>query len=722
MTTTLELEEFTPAFTSSTGERRRTHLCTTPADLARLEAAWRLLGQQTGGPIEQFDWAATCVAAAADRSVGLTLPGRQLRVIAAVHNDRLVGVLPLECKRVHGVRRLVMLGVDELHEPMGPLAADPQALRQLAAAVAEQRHPVVLDRLVVDTAALDTLRRELGRRGAVVVRQQPSYPWIPLDGSWEEPEKHLNSGRRSDLRRSRRKAEKLGEVATEIVSPRPDELDALLDEAFAVEARSWKGLEGTALARDAARAAFYCKYAHAACRQDSLRMCFLRIGGRAVATQIAVMAGGVMTGVVQGGGFWLLKIGYDAEFSDCSPGMLLLRDSIAYAARAGCSSFEFLGQSEPWIAIWTDCERPCVSLRMYPHNVHGATALAADAAFKLSGRVAAKTRQITARVRGAAKACVMPLVKRAARRYIAGNKLGDALRVKEQLAAQGHWTTIGYWDAEGDSARAVADQYLAGLDALVQESPDCYLSIKLPALRFSSELLSEVAERAVGHVYKRARPTCRLARGPNGPSIVGHVYKRAPRRIHFDALAPETADRTREMIDELLTAVPGIDLGCTLPGRWRRSPQDARWAVERGLFVRVVKGQWADPQEPGRDPRAGYLEVIDQLAGRARRVAVATHDPDLAADALRRLRAAGTPCDLELLHGLPMRRAIKKARELGVGVRVYVPYGETYLPYALSQIRRRPRILWWLAKDAVASLLPYHRERGAGNRTSNVQH
>ena len=52
-----------------------------------------------------------------------------------------------------------------------------------------------------------------------------------------------------------------------------------------------------------------------------------------------------------------------------------------------------------------------------------------------------------------------------------------------------------------------------------------------------------------------------------------------------------------------------------------------------------------------------------------------------------------------------MRRSIKQARELGIGVRVYVPYGAAYMPYALSQIRRQPRVLWWLVRDAVASWL-----------------
>jgi proline dehydrogenase len=84
-------------------------------------------------------------------------------------------------------------------------------------------------------------------------------------------------------------------------------------------------------------------------------------------------------------------------------------------------------------------------------------------------------------------------------------------------------------------------------------------------------------------------------------------------------------------------------------------------------------------------------------------VGVATHDPLLAAEAIRRLQAAGTPCVQELLYGLPMRTQVAQARQLKVGVRIYVPYGQAYMPYALSQIRRKPRIVWWLLRDLVAS-------------------
>jgi proline dehydrogenase len=50
---------------------------------------------------------------------------------------------------------------------------------------------------------------------------------------------------------------------------------------------------------------------------------------------------------------------------------------------------------------------------------------------------------------------------------------------------------------------------------------------------------------------------------------------------------------------------------------------------------------------------------------------------------------------------LPLKASLQVAREKNAPVRLYVPYGNAWVPYCLSQIRKRPRILWWIAQDAI---------------------
>jgi proline dehydrogenase len=200
-----------------------------------------------------------------------------------------------------------------------------------------------------------------------------------------------------------------------------------------------------------------------------------------------------------------------------------------------------------------------------------------------------------------------------------------------------------------------------------------YLSIKLPALRFSHERTIEVAAAAKSHGV----------------------------RLHCDSHDIETTGQMQSLVDAILQQ--GTTVSYTLPGRWQRSLDDADWAAERGLTVRVVKGQWADPADPDRDLRGGYLEVIERLAGKSSHVAVASHDVPLAAQAIRRLQATRTSCSLELLYGLPLGESLKMAESLGVGVRVYVPYGAAYLPYALGKLKHNPRMAWWLLRDLLGA-------------------
>lgn len=284
---------------------------------------------------------------------------------------------------------------------------------------------------------------------------------------------------------------------------------------------------------------------------------------------------------------------------------------------------------------------------------------------------------------------VRPRLRRAAevlaRHHVAGETAAQAGQVAQRFAARGITTTLGYWDRPGDTPADVTTEYLACLDALTPGRPG-YVSVKLTALG--------LAEPETDRVLARA-------------ATLG-------RRVHLDAMDHPSAGPMLAALAGIRQRHPDADLGHTLPARWPRSVADARAAVELGAAVRVVKGQWADPDAPDVDRRAGFLQVVDALAGRAREVAVASHDVPLAAEAVRRLRAAGTPCVLELLYGLPMRASLRRAREQDVDVRVYVPYGTAYLPYALGALRREPGKIVWLARDVAGLLTDATRERIGG--------
>jgi proline dehydrogenase len=240
-------------------------------------------------------------------------------------------------------------------------------------------------------------------------------------------------------------------------------------------------------------------------------------------------------------------------------------------------------------------------------------------------------------------------------RHVAGE---DATAAARSVRRLGRPVSAGYFQASSATPAGIAASYcalareLAGTDAL--------LALKAPALGFEEALISTIAEVGMPLV--------------------------------FDSLTESHADRT-------LALAEAYSAGAALPARWRRSSADAARLRDGRCRVRLVKGEWADPQGDVVDVGQAYLDLARTLAGRSAPVGVATHDPELAEATLRILLDAGTPCELEQLRGLPCRRTMTVARKLGVPVRVYYPFGPGWWPYAVDKALARPYLPLWALRD-----------------------
>jgi CelD/BcsL family acetyltransferase involved in cellulose biosynthesis len=332
--------------------------------------AWQRLEAKASLPMQSHAYASALAST--------LLAGADIRVFFIAQGKDIAALLPL-CREPGPFGRWTIIGAHEVCEPDDALCADAEAARRLAEAIVRDGRALEVDRVPVGSLLIPALRGAMRGKGLVSVRPATPTPTIALDESWKDPSSRFNSGRRSDFRRSARRAGEYGDVSFEIVSPGPDEFDAVFDEAVAVELRSWKREAGTAIAADRAKENCFRHFFRSACEEGTFRIAFMRIGGQPVAMQMALESLDR---------YWLFKIGFDEDYGRCSPGTLLMLHTIGWAAERELKAYELLGNVEPWIAhFWTREGHDCVCLRAYPFNAQGAVAFAGDAGTWLRKRL-----------------------------------------------------------------------------------------------------------------------------------------------------------------------------------------------------------------------------------------------------------------------------------------------------------------------------------------------
>jgi CelD/BcsL family acetyltransferase involved in cellulose biosynthesis len=248
------------------------------------------------------------------------------------------------------------------------VAADDAAVRAVADALFGARiRTVRLGRLAGDGAGRTGLEASSAQAGyRIAVRPVARSPYIVCAPTLEDHERGLSRNLRHDVERRLRRLCERGAVTIEVTDGGTN-LAGLLDEGFRIEALSWKGAQGTAIASDARTRAFYHAVAHWASAVGSLRLAFLRLDGRAIAFQFDLE--GERT-------YFSLKIAYDPAFDSYSPGKLLTYAMVARAVSTGLATYELLGTDEPWKHRWTSNFREYVRVEAYAPSPAGAASWA----------------------------------------------------------------------------------------------------------------------------------------------------------------------------------------------------------------------------------------------------------------------------------------------------------------------------------------------------------
>ncbi len=272
-----------------------------------------------------------------------------------------------------------------------------------------------------------------------------------------------------------------------------------------------------------------------------------------------------------------------------------------------------------------------------------------------------------------------PIVWRFSRRYIAGTSLDSALDEVERLNAGGISATVDVLGENSRGADQVAqarDLYLQAIEDIAARGLDAGISVKLSemGLRFDREGCQRVIDRLAAAAEAGGLFLSIDMEDSSITQATLDVYRAVRQRHHA--------------------------VGAVIQAYLRRSEQDVAALLAEGVaHVRLCKGIYREPpglafQEP-EEINDSFRALLEQLVnGGAEHVAIATHDPALVAHAEALLKERNIPrerYEFQMLLGVAegMRARLVAA---GHPLRVYVPFGESWLAYSLRRLKENPQI------------------------------
>jgi len=283
-----------------------------------------------------------------------------------------------------------------------------------------------------------------------------------------------------------------------------------------------------------------------------------------------------------------------------------------------------------------------------------------------------------------------PVTRAVVDRFVAGERIDDAVRAVQALRAQGLRATLDHLGEDTrDSAQAAAirDSYVELLGVLHRAGLADYaeVSVKLSALgqalREPGDLGAGTTDYGEKIALENARAVCEAAAA-------------AGTTVTLDMEDHTTIDSTLRILAELRLDFPWV--GAVVQSMLLRTEQDCRDLARPGSRVRLVKGAYAEPETVAHprkaDVDAAYQRCVRILMSGGGYPMVASHDPAMIAAAARAAREAGREpgeYEFQMLYGIRTDAQRELARA-GERVRVYVPFGTDWYGYFMRRLAERP--------------------------------
>ncbi len=281
-----------------------------------------------------------------------------------------------------------------------------------------------------------------------------------------------------------------------------------------------------------------------------------------------------------------------------------------------------------------------------------------------------------------------PFARRAVRKFMPGEELGDALDTAAALAPKRIGviiTRLGESLTGESQADAVRDHYLEAFDTIAARGLPVVVSVKPTQL-------------GLDHSYD----TC-----------LAHLMTLAARAVDtqgelwIDMEDSSYVDRTLDLYRAVKSRHDPI--GLAMQSYLMRTPEDVEKLLDVKPMIRLVKGAYAEPASVAypdkKDVDAQFVSIAERLldaasAGSAHPI-FGTHDLTIVHHLIARAKAMGLRAgqyEIHMLYGIRMAEQERLAAE-GHAMRCLISYGAQWFPWYMRRLAERPANVWFVVRS-----------------------
>ena len=275
------------------------------------------------------------------------------------------------------------------------------------------------------------------------------------------------------------------------------------------------------------------------------------------------------------------------------------------------------------------------------------------------------------------------------KRYIAGKKIEDAIRVSKELNKQKIKVTIdllGEFITKLEEAEANKVEYLNIIDSIVKEEIDGNFSLK-PTM-FGLLIDKEICYQNIREIVVKAASYNSFVR--------------------IDMEDSQCVDLEIELYRKLKAEFPK-NVGLVVQAYLKRTLKDLGnmmdiHSKEIPLNYRLCKGIYVEPAEIAfkkyLEINEHFLEDLEFMFKNGVYPGIATHDKPLVDGAYQLIEKHNIPKNMyefQMLYGVTpeLRKSIV---DKGHTMRVYVPFGEQWFAYSTRRLKENPKMAWLIIK------------------------